>query len=55
MASLLEELSYRKDAPADEEEIIRNAGAVAYAAGSETVCYRILYFSVPYLIYETLL
>jgi hypothetical protein len=35
--SLLEDLACRPDASADEEEIIRNTGAIAYAAGSDTV------------------
>jgi hypothetical protein len=38
MVSVLEDLSRRPDAPADEEDIIRNVGALAYAAGSDTVC-----------------
>jgi hypothetical protein len=37
-ASLLEALSCQKDPPADAEEVIRNAMAAAYGAGSETVC-----------------
>jgi hypothetical protein len=37
-ASLLEDLSRRPHAPADEEEIICNVGGLAYAAASDTVC-----------------
>lgn len=36
-ASLLEELSYMANQPADEEDVIRGAGSSAYAAGSDTV------------------
>jgi hypothetical protein len=37
-ASLLEELSRRSDVPADEEDVIRDTGAVAYAGGSDMAC-----------------
>ena len=36
-ASFLEELSYMSNKPADEEDVIRETGSSAYAAGSDTV------------------
>lgn len=37
VGSSLEKLSHKKDRTLTEEEIVRNSGAAAYAAGAETV------------------